>query len=233
MRYLDLETLDTFAAYAHLPRPAQLAAMRFGLATLYDDDMGTWTQYWSEDLCAWQDCMQSPRDLALDDLVQSAYALSLLWNEVANGSPIIGWNVRDFDIPYLMLQIAQRTGGDRALWSTHIPVIDLFAIARDATRRVTGAERWYPLQTVAQATLGMTKTATGTEASQWLASKEPAATIRAAQYCRADVDLVRRLFEAATTTGMQLPPRPERGEAGAWILRIDRSGTMVAMDPAE
>lgn len=48
MIYLDIETLDFFQDehIKVLPRPIQLAAMRFGLGVTYNDQTTKWASYW-------------------------------------------------------------------------------------------------------------------------------------------------------------------------------------------
>lgn len=226
MLLLDLETLDTFSAYAHLPRPAQLAALRFGLATVYDIDHQRWEQFWSDAVLAWPFCGETPSALGMASIVQGPQTLEALWAYLLDAAPVVGWNIREFDIPYLMLQLAQRRIDRRDLWETRLPMIDLFAIIKEVSRTTTGVERWYKLDVVAQATLGRGKTADGATASAWLASNDPALVRRAAEYCRNDVALVHDLWHAAQTTGMICPPRPERGETGTLCITLTPTGSV-------
>lgn len=160
MIVLDIETFDTFARYAHLPRAAQLAALRFGLATVVSDDE-TPIQYWSHNLPSAHVCLSQDESDESIAVVQGTDVLPLLWERLIAPAPVVGWNILGFDIPFLMIQLAMHGYADRALWETNLPTIDLFDRIREASRRETGTERWYKLAVVAQATLQRDTTATG------------------------------------------------------------------------
>lgn len=227
MLYLDIETLNLFADVAHLPRPAQLAALHFGLATVYDARQECWTQYWSAALPRWTDCVSDAADLHVQRIIQHDDALGDLWNAVCAGGPIVGWNVIEFDLAYLILH---RWRHDPAALDTaaRLTLVDPFAVLRRVSRELTGRERWYRLDAIARATLGRGKESDGAQSSQWLASGDPALVRQAAAYCRADVQMLVDLLHAATTTGLRCPPRPERGEQGALHVRLDAQGNIVA-----
>lgn len=227
MRYLDLETLDQFSQVAHLPRPVQLVAMRFGLATVYDAVHDRWIQYWSAALPRWETCGTDLTDLGVTAIIQGDDALDQLWADIQTPGSLVGWNVLDFDLAYLMLHRLRRNPHEE-VWRVPFTVIDLFAIIRRVALELTGRERWYRLGVVAEATLKRGKADDGAMASQWLASGDPALVWRAARYGRNDVQLVVDLMRAATTVGLICPPRPERNEQGMLTIRLDARGSVVA-----
>ncbi len=217
MLYLDIETLDFFGdeSLKHLPRPVQLQAMRFGLATLYNDQAipsAAWSQWWPADVhyplgrVAWEDGPDEPGDLAD------------LWRCLINQT-IVGWNIFDFDLAFLMLHVNAETDYPGDPWLDPMTIIDLMDILKRATRPY-GKERWYKLQDISMANLGRGKAGTGQDAAVWLRSGDPDLVRQAAAYCREDVQLVIDLLQLAQTTGLLCPARPERGEQGdlrVWI----------------
>ena len=88
-----------------------------------------------------------------------------------------------------------------------IRTLDLFADIRQHTGR------WYGLGVVSEATLKRSKLADGQKAAEWLRSGDPADFQKAVEYCTADVELVRELYELwFHGSPIILPPRAERGE---------------------
>lgn len=85
--------------------------------------------------------------------------------------------------------------------------LDLFADIRQHTGR------WYGLGVVSEATLKRSKLADGQKAAEWLRSGDPADFQKAVEYCTADVELVREMYELwFHGSPIILPPRAERGE---------------------
>lgn len=184
MLYLDIETLDFFSdpAIARLPRPVQLRAMRFGLATLYDDQAppGTaWSQWWPADTAyplgrvAWEGGAIEPA------------TMGDLWKYLIN-QVIVGWNIFDFDIAYLMLHVNAEGDYDGDPWLDPMTLIDLMACLKRATKPF-GKERWYKLQDISVPNLGYGKVSDGQQAAEWLRSGDPRQIAQAAAYCREDV----------------------------------------------
>lgn len=223
MIFLDIETLDFFQDehIKRLPRPAQLLAMRFGLATTYDDTHG-WRQWWPDALLGAQThrdaCWSNP------ECWSSSEIQIWLWTALLHRT-IVGWNIFDFDIPLLMLHISRMNyGGDP--WLDPMQIIDLMDACTRASR-AWGRERWYKLHDVSLATLGRGKTGDGQQAAEWLRTGDGPSMLAAATYCRNDVQLTMDLFAAAQTTGLLLPARPERDELGALRLWLDAEGQIV------
>jgi len=64
------------------------------------------------------------------------------------------------------------------------------------------------LQSVAQATLGKSKTASGVEAVQWWRSGDPALRQRVVDYCRMDVEILRQIVVCGRRDGyVKVPSR--------------------------
>ncbi len=187
--YLDIEILDWFQdpEIAKLPRWRQHAALRFGLATTYDENNG-WLTWWPDQI----------KDL---------------WLRICTTpGPIVTWNGDEFDIPYLIVQ-AVREGITTDPWQQLPPSFDLMALIRRESKRMDVKERWYKLEAIAYANLGRGKIGHGDEAAAWLRSGDPALIAQAADYCRDDVQLVKELHERLLS-GLSLicPARPERRE---------------------
>lgn len=196
--YLDIEILDWFQdpAIAALPRWRQHAALRFGLATTYIDN-GVDAR--GQEDCGWQTWWP-------DDIKQ-------LWLSIVRASgPIVTWNGDEFDIPYLIVQ-AVRAGITTDPWRDLPESLDLMALIRHESKRLSGKERWYKLEVIAQANLGRGKIGHGDEAAAWLRSGDPELIQRAADYCRDDVQLLIDLY-ARLRSGEPLicPARPDRRE---------------------
>lgn len=123
------------------------------------------------------------------------------------GKTIVGWNINSFDL-LVIINNARRAG-----WNTleieheSIKTFDLFEEIRRHTNR------WYKLETVAQATLGRGKLADGQSAAEWLRSGSPEDIQKAIEYCIADVKLVQDIHRHWLDAGaIVLPPRAERSE---------------------
>jgi len=187
--YLDVEILDWFGdpEIARLEKWRQHAALRFGLATTYDENSGflTW----------WPD--------QIDDL----------WTRICTTpGPIVSWNGDEFDIPYLIVQ-AVRGGFTTNPWAELTSSLDLMTLIRRESKRSTGKERWYKLEVITQANLGRGKIGHGDEAAAWLRSGDPAQIQQAANYCQDDVQLVRDLHERMLAgEPLVCPARPDRRE---------------------
>lgn len=218
MVVLDIETLDFFgdAHIKRLPRPVQLLAMRFGMATIYNTDSGEWKQYWP-----------APDVVELPDVTCYAAgsdALCFLWKDLVNQA-VLGWNIFDFDIPFLMLHLSRR-GYDNDPWLDPMQIIDLMAQCKAASKAF-GRERWYKLQDISLANLGQGKDGDGQQAALWLREGDADERQAAARYCKNDVQLCLDLFMHAQGPGLLLPGRPERGEAGDLRLWLDNDGQIV------
>lgn len=126
-----------------------------------------------------------------------------LYHYLQSADEIVGWNIVAFDLPII---------ANAAMlpheWQPRI--VDMMSLIRDATNR------WYKLDVIAQANLGQAKSANGEMAVTWLRSNDHRLYRRAMDYCRADVELTRRLYEKARRDGIILPPRSERGET-EWL----------------
>jgi hypothetical protein len=214
---LDIETLDFFSddRIKRLPRPIQLLAMRFGCAYTLDMDTGAWTGYWPED----------PGLPTEQDVVSGPTALPCLWQHLINQT-IVGWNLFEFDIPYLMLHLNRHCDNDGDPWLDPMRIIDLMAVLKTASKPF-GKERWYKLDVIAATNLGRGKLGNGQQAATWLQSGDPALLRQAAAYCREDVQLTADLFQTAQTTGLLCPARPERSEVGDLRVWLNTDGDLV------
>lgn len=217
MIFLDIETLDFFqdAHIARLPRPVQLATMRFGLATTYDGENGEWAQWWAGTETASLPGVTAHAVLGASDET----ILYSLWDFLGENT-IVGWNILEFDLPLLMLHLALL---GHARLAELPPYIDLMERCRTASAAY-GPPRWYSLESVAQATLGRGKDGDGQAAARWLRDGDGEERRRAAAYCRNDVQLCVDLYAAAQTSGLLLPARPKRGEQGDLRLWLDERG---------
>lgn len=193
MIYLDIETLDFFQDphIAALPRNEQITAIRFGCAVTYNSAAGQWRQW---------------READVGHLRYYLYQAN---------TPIVGWNIVDFDWP-VILHSVQRLGYAIGEPGKQPPMINLFALIRQATGR------WYKLDVIAEENLGCTKTSHGQQATEWLRSGDPQLIQKALDYCEADVmitaDLHQVLLEGLP---LSLPPRPARGEHNYIHFRLD------------
>ena len=129
---------------------------------------------------------------------------------------ICGWNSLAFDWP-VIINSAERAGV-QLLEIEHETVhhADLF----DFIRQKTG--RWYSLETVAQAKVGLGKLADGQKAAEWLRSGDPDLVTKALEYCRYDVQLTMDLA-AILKRGepLRLPPRAQRQELNEVLIWND------------
>ena len=185
MVFLDIET-TTFFQDEHikaLPRDQQIAAMEFGIAVTIDS---------SE---------QSQRVWTKDQVVD-------LYNYLVwCGVEVCGWNIDAFDLPVIINNAAKAGWNTLEVEHETIRTLDLFAEIRQHTGR------WYGLGAVSEATLKRSKLADGQKAAEWLRSGDPADFQKAVEYCTADVELVREMYELwLHGSPIILPPRAERGE---------------------
>ena len=108
-----------------------------------------------------------------------------LIDELRSATRVIGFNLRGFD--YLVLQPyapEQRFAS--------IPTLDmLFDLQKILGFRIG-------LDAIASATLGATKTADGIKSVEWFRNGE---LDKVAEYCKADVDITRRVFEFGCDNG--------------------------------
>jgi hypothetical protein len=211
MNYLDIETLDFFQSphIRDLPRDRQMAAMRFGCAVLVGE---------------------GGEEVYLHDIPEQDVVT--LWERLTStGEPVVGWNLIAFDWPVICGNAARAGVADPGLITPRF--VDLMALIRDITnqepfgscRQGRWGGRWYSLNAVAQANLGRSKTGDGQQASEWLASGDPALRQRAIDYCRHDVLLVRDLHQRLLAgQPLLLPPRAERGEVGTLRFFLNNEG---------
>ena len=135
------------------------------------------------------------------------HQLAHMWNNMIRRD-LCGWNIKAFDIPVILSNLSNATRfPEDADLSPMGEIIDLF----DLIRQETG--RWYSLDTIAEANLGHGKTVDGKQAVLWLRSGNQALIQKAVEYCRDDVELVRKLYERLRRgQPLRLPARPERNE---------------------
>lgn len=105
--------------------------------------------------------------------------------ELKSATMVVGFNLRGFDYPVL-----QPYALDMRFAS--IPTIDMFL----DLQKVLGFN--LSLDSVASATLGKTKTADGIQSVQWFRDGE---LDKVAEYCKADVDITRRVYEFGRDNG--------------------------------
>jgi RNase_H superfamily len=196
MIYLDLETLDFFSdpTIAALPRFRQLAALRFGLATTFDAERGCIT-WWP-------------------------HQLADLWDALCTSEQIVTWNGDEFDLPYLIIQVV-RAELTTDPWAELPASLDLMDLVKREAKRQTGKERWYKLDTIAQANLGRSKIGHGDEAAAWLRSGDDVLVDQAAAYCRDDVQIVVDLHQQLLDgKPLVCPARPDRREYNELIVSL-------------
>jgi len=195
--YLDVEILDWFQdpAIVKLEKWRQHAALRFGLATTYSDEF--------EEFVTWM-----PDELG-----------GLWRNLTLSVGPIVTWNGDEFDIPYLITQAMIAGFTTNNPWKELPQSLDLMALIRRESKRMTGKERWYKLDVIAQTNLGRGKIGHGDEAAAWLRSGDPELIRQAAEYCQDDVRILIELYEMLLSgKPLVCPSRPDRREFD--ILRI-------------
>ena len=105
--------------------------------------------------------------------------------ELKAADRVIGFNIINFD--YEVLKPYAPTVNFRSFRSTDM----LQDISRTLGFRL-------PLDSIAKATLGATKTADGVQSVQWFRNGE---LDKIAEYCKADVDITRRVYEFGRDNG--------------------------------
>lgn len=105
--------------------------------------------------------------------------------ELKAADRVIGFNIINFD--YEVLKPYAPTVNFRSFRSTDM----LQDISRTLGFRL-------PLDSIAKATLGATKTADGVQSVQWYRNGE---LDKIAEYCKADVDITRRIYEFGRDNG--------------------------------
>ena len=108
-----------------------------------------------------------------------------LLEELSSASRIIGFNLKEFDYPVLQVYSpAVRLGS--------LPTLDmLLDISRTLGFRLS-------LDSIAAATLGAGKSADGVQSVEWFRKGE---LDKVADYCKADVDITRRVYEFGRANG--------------------------------
>lgn len=108
-----------------------------------------------------------------------------LIEELQSATKVIGFNLRGFD--YLVLQPYAPE-----LRFASIPTLDmLFDLQKTLGFRIS-------LDSIASASLGAAKTADGLQAVEWFRAGE---LDKIAEYCKADVDITRRVYEFGRDNG--------------------------------
>ncbi len=108
-----------------------------------------------------------------------------LVEELKSATKVVGFNLVGFDYKVLQPYMPQTRFAS-------IPTLDLLLdLQKNLGFRLS-------LDTIASATLGATKTADGTQSVQWFRSGE---LDKVAEYCKADVDITRRVFEFGRDNG--------------------------------
>jgi len=108
-----------------------------------------------------------------------------LVNELKSATRVIGFNLRDFDY-----QVLQPYAPDIRFAS--IPTLDLML----EIQKILGFR--LSLDTIASASLGQGKTADGIQSVEWFRNGE---LDKVAEYCKADVDVTRRVYEFGRDNG--------------------------------
>jgi DEAD/DEAH box helicase domain-containing protein len=108
-----------------------------------------------------------------------------LIEDLKSANKIIGFNLRGFD--YLVLQPYAPS-----VRFASLPTLDMLL----DLQRILGFR--VSLDSVANASLGLTKTADGVQSVDWFRAGE---LDKVAQYCKADVDITRRIFEFGRDNG--------------------------------
>lgn len=108
-----------------------------------------------------------------------------LIEELKSATKIVGYNLRGFD--YRVLQpYAPETR------FASLPTLDLLL----DLQRILGFR--ISLDSIASASLGLTKTADGMQSVEWFRAGE---LDKVAEYCKADVDITRRVYEFGRVNG--------------------------------
>ena len=108
-----------------------------------------------------------------------------LVNELKSADKVVGFNILNFD--YQVLKPYTPNENFRAFHSVDM-LQDIF---RTLNFRLS-------LDSIAKATLGATKTADGVQSVEWFRSGE---LDKVAEYCKADVDITRRVYEFGRGNG--------------------------------
>ena len=108
-----------------------------------------------------------------------------LVEELKAATRVIGFNLRDFDYQVLQPYVPD-------LRFASLPTLDLLL----DLRRTLGFN--LSLDSLAGATLGVSKTADGVQSVAWFRSGE---LDKVAEYCKADVDITRRVYEFGREQG--------------------------------
>src|SRR3990170_5507727 len=109
----------------------------------------------------------------------------VLVEELKAATRVIGFNLRDFDYQVLQPYVPD-------LRFASLPTLDLLL----DLRRTLGFN--LSLDSLAGATLGVSKTADGVQSVAWFRSGE---LDKVAEYCKADVDITRRVYEFGREQG--------------------------------
>lgn len=186
--YLDIETRDGFQHehIARLPKTERLNAIRFGLGVTLRAPLQEGYQVW-----------------LYKSIEKSGYDLhNYLWNA---GATVVGWNVKDFDLPIIHNAATMEGGRVRDYSFYPFPILDLF----DSIRALTG--RWYKLGVVLESTLGITKAEPGSVVCDMLNSGTAADLQAVADYCIKDVEALMRLHQHLLKgNSLTLPVRSDR-----------------------
>ena len=110
---------------------------------------------------------------------------SALFTELKSADRVIGFNIIGFD--YEVLKPYVPNENFRSIRSTDM-LVDIF---RTLNFRLS-------LDSIAKATLGTTKTADGIQSVEWFRNGE---LEKVAEYCKADVDITRRVYEFGRDNG--------------------------------
>lgn len=108
-----------------------------------------------------------------------------LIEELKSATKVIGFNLRGFD--YLVLQPYVPE-----MRFASLPTLDLLL----DLQKILGFR--ISLDTIASASLGVTKTADGIKSVEWFRAGE---LDKVAEYCKADVDITRRVYEFGRDNG--------------------------------
>lgn len=111
--------------------------------------------------------------------------VSALIEELKSADKVIGFNIREFDYEVLKPYLPTFNFGS-------LRTLDLLLeIKRSLNFRIS-------LDSIAKASLGETKTADGIKSVEWFRAGE---TKKVAEYCKADVDITRRVYEFGRDNG--------------------------------
>jgi DEAD/DEAH box helicase domain-containing protein len=111
-------------------------------------------------------------------------ALALI-EELKSADKVVGFNIREFDFEVLHHYLPTYNFGS-------IPTLDLMLdLSRILNFRI-------PLDSLARASLGSTKLADGIQSVEWFRAGEKE---KVAEYCKADVDITRRVYEFGRDNG--------------------------------